>query len=235
MFLKPCKSIFSIISLLGLFILYGSPNAAAQGYDLFVALRGNHGDSYPIQKYDGITGAFVGPFTSGIDAKSPWAVTFGSDGNLYVVSYDDRKILRYNGATGAYIDDFVSSSSGGLSNPVFLAFGPDGHLYVVSNNDIMRYDEFTGAPLPSSGNIGAVFTSGGGPILPEALVFGPDNNLYVSDVNTHRIVRYNGTTGVFIDDFVPAQSGGLGYPVGLVFGPDHNLYVSKYADLPLGN
>ncbi len=40
-------------------------------------------------------------------------------------------------------------------------------------------------------------------------------------------MRYNGTTGAFIDAFVTAASGGLDLPRGLAFGPDGNLYVSS--------
>ena len=41
------------------------------------------------------------------------------------------------------------------------------------------------------------------------------------------VLRFDGTTGAFIDAFVPAMSGGLDGPFGLVFGPDGNLYVSS--------
>ena len=56
--------------------------------------------------------------------------------------------------------------------------------------------------------------------------FGPDGNLYVASVGTGQILRYNGTTGQFMDVFVPKGSGGLQRPGSLVFGPDGNLYVS---------
>src|SRR5206468_3946258 len=54
--------------------------------------------------------------------------------------------------------------------------------------------------------------------------FGPDGNLYVA--NGCSILRYNGTTGAFIDAFVPAC-----VPEGIEFnsvrfGPDGNLYAS---------
>jgi DNA-binding beta-propeller fold protein YncE len=50
---------------------------------------------------------------------------------------------------------------------------------------------------------------------------------YVSSSFTNQVLRYNGTTGAFIDDFVPQASGDLFAPAGLVFGPDGNLYVSS--------
>ena len=41
------------------------------------------------------------------------------------------------------------------------------------------------------------------------------------------MLRYNGTTGAFLNTFVPFGSGGLFDPSGLTFGPDGNLYVSE--------
>jgi DNA-binding beta-propeller fold protein YncE len=57
------------------------------------------------------------------------------------------------------------------------------------------------------------------------LVFGPDGNLYVSSTATNQVLRFNGTTGAFVDVF--ASGGGLTGPYGLAFGPDGNLYVSS--------
>ena len=51
--------------------------------------------------------------------------------------------------------------------------------------------------------------------------------LLVSSASTDNVLRYDATTGAFIDAFVPPGLGGLFSPVGLVFGPDGNLYVSS--------
>src|SRR5439155_731738 len=50
--------------------------------------------------------------------------------------------------------------------------------------------------------------------------------LYLSDYFDGAVRRYNGTTGAYLGDFVPAGSGGLAFPVDLTFGPDGNLYVA---------
>jgi glucose/arabinose dehydrogenase len=66
------------------------------------------------------------------------------------------------------------------------------------------------------------------------LVFGgPDDNLYVScsfiqdHIPGSGVLRFHGTTGAFIDTFVPSGSGHLGTPTAIVFGPDGNLYVAS--------
>ena len=52
-------------------------------------------------------------------------------------------------------------------------------------------------------------------------------NLFVTSSATDQVLEYDGTTGAFITDFVPAGSGGLSVSTGLVFGPNGNLFVSS--------
>jgi hypothetical protein len=49
------------------------------------------------------------------------------------------------------------------------------------------------------------------------MTFGPDGNLYVNSIQTDQVLRYNGTTGAFLDAFVSAESGGLNFPTFLIF------------------
>ncbi len=62
-----------------------------------------------------------------------------------------------------------------------------------------------------------------------ALTLGPDNNVYVVSRNNNEVMRYNGTTGQFLNVFVSPGSGGLSSPQGLAFGPDGNMYVASSA------
>src|SRR5205823_11610933 len=41
------------------------------------------------------------------------------------------------------------------------------------------------------------------------------------------VLRFDGTTGAFIDHFVALNSGGLEHPTYMVFGPDGDLYVGE--------
>lgn len=153
----------------------------------------------------------------------------GSGGYLLVSDYDGNNVLRYDASTGAFVDEFVSKHSGGLNQPQGMVFGPHDHsLYVASgeyapssdpHTAVLRYDGTTGAFIDRFADSGHVDG-------PHAVVFGPDGNLYVADgffaegdPKPSKIVRYNGTTGEFMDDFVPPGSGGLQGPFALVFGP----------------
>jgi DNA-binding beta-propeller fold protein YncE len=72
---------------------------------------------------------------------------------------------------------------------------------------------------------------------PQGLVIGPDGLLYVSSAPIiggigGQVLRFNPSTGAFIDVFISDVPGGIGHlnrPEGLVFSPDGNLlYVTSF-------
>jgi sugar lactone lactonase YvrE len=124
--------------------------------------------------------------------------------------------------TAHYRGAFVQGVNG-FYGPI--AFGPDGNLYTSTTglpglpvDAIGRFNGTTGAYMGQ-------FTSGqNGQVRHIAFHSG---YLYVATVESNDVVRYNATTGAFVDVFVPPGTGGLGVPVGLTFGPDGNLYVTS--------
>lgn len=189
--------------------------------NLYVASFGSRN----VLRYNGITGAFIDPFVpSGSGGLGgPYGVTFGPDGNLYVTSFffaSSPGVLRYNGTTGAFIDVFAE---GVFNTP---AFGPGGNLYVSGPSGVLRYKGQTGEPFPAPGQGGAFFAAGdNGPIT-----FGPNGDLYVT-FQCRNVVRYNGTTGAFINTFVTAEQVPLPADqciAGMAFGPDRSFYIIGY-------
>jgi DNA-binding beta-propeller fold protein YncE len=183
---------------------------------------------FAIRRFDGQTGALIDTFAFGGGLQTPFHLVFGPDGNLYVASPFNSKVIGFNGSTGAYMGDFVPAGSGGLEHAEGLVFGPDGNLYVTSRdtNEVLRYDGATGAFMDV---FAAERLS-----HPIDLHFGPDEDLYVLGVATSglQVVRFHGLTGAFIDVFVsqfrysPDFEGcGIGAS-SVAFGPDGNLYVT---------
>lgn len=171
-------------------------------------------------------------------------------GDLFVVGKLSNSVARFDWATQTY-QPFVTSGSGGLTQPSSIAIGPDGNVYVSSmdpqNNSaqaIFRYDGATGTPLPAPGRSGAVFVGDdpGTPNLDESgglatagwgngITFGADGNLYACSAKptTHQVLRFQGpngpSPGAFLDVFVTITNMSNG-PNAIAFGPDGSLYAN---------
>jgi streptogramin lyase len=148
---------------------------------------------------------------------------------LIVASFDSGQVLHYDGTTGSFLGTFATGLPD--DHPTGMTIGPDGNLYVGVNNFaggqasfIRRFDGQTGTFLDT-------FASRGGLNGPGGVTFGPDGNLYVASFGglapNSKVIRYDGITGAYIDDFVPVGSGGLSGATSLAFGPDRNLYVTS--------
>jgi DNA-binding beta-propeller fold protein YncE len=198
-----------------------------------------------VRRYDGATGDFVDVVVSKHSGglNQPWGTLFGPhDGNLYVSSGEFagpghiKAVLRYDGTTGAFIDEFAES--GRLNSPRGIIFGQDGNLYVADHTSaggrVVRFDGTTGAYIDDFVTIGS-----GGLHIPLGIVFGPNGidpnklDLYVVSFGTQSVLRFDGTTGAYLGEFVPSGSGGLDGPALIAFGPGGDLFVSDfYSDDP---
>ena len=198
--------------------------------EVFVTSRGTD----EVMRFNGATGEFIDVFAS-LGLEEPTGLTFGpdrtSDGidDLYVTGFTSDNVVVFNGQTGDFVSQFIPPSTGGLDGPMDLQFRPDGLLYIASanTNSILRYNALTGAfanafVTPGSGGLNS----------PQYFLWGPDANadgdpeLYVSSFNNDSVLRYNGRTGAFIDDFVYSGNEGLNGPSGLVFAPSGLLLVA---------
>ncbi len=236
--------ILTIVFLFGVIGMF-SATPVAQA-DLLVGADRTPGSGGVIRRFSN-GGNYLGEFTSGgPELDGPAAVQFGPDGNLYVLS-GSNIVIRYNGTTGVFIDEFIPQGSNGLDEAKDMKFGPDGNMYISSNDDgpvgeggrVMRFNGQTGAYIDDFIPNGA----GQGPTTNTDTVceamsieFGPDGFFYLGndprncaceDTSCYNVMRFNGTTGQYVDTPFPPGFLGLYDPNGMAIGPDCNLYISS--------
>jgi glucose/arabinose dehydrogenase len=173
------------------------------------------GSGGPVQRFDVVTGASMGNFTSGRVPAGVAGIAFGPDQNLYVASLDTcagptcttvGEILRFDGKTGVFIDVFVANGVGGLQHPGGIGFGTNGDLFVcnefvndTATGEVLRFhgplNAAAGQPFPAPSQPAARFASTAG-LSPVQLAFGPDRTLYVTH-GTGEVIAYNGRNGAF--------------------------------------
>ncbi|MCP5143382.1 MAG: DUF4347 domain-containing protein [Gammaproteobacteria bacterium] len=138
---------------------------------------------------------------------------------MLVPAYGGDYVNQYGGYDGTLAGSFAPSTDGiaGHANIVVM---PTGN-YLVSGVDSGNIVEYQPNGALVGDFVAAVDTHLANP---GGLAYGPDGNLYVADYGAGKVVRFDGTTGAFIDDFVAS---GLSNPLGLEFGPDGKLYVAN--------
>lgn len=149
-------------------------------------------------------------------------------GRLLVSGFNSNAVHVYRTRDGAPRGE-IAPVPGAQS----ITEGPDGLLYACAEavDEIVRIDPDTLTLVdafvrddPATG-----VDETGGLDGPTAAVFGPDGNLYVASFNTDSILRYDGSTGVFLGVFVLSGTGNLNGPdAGTKFGPDGHLYVPSF-------
>ncbi len=160
------------------------------------------------------------PYTLNLSASDPgddtitgWIINWG-DGTIEAIAGNPASVNHTYNAGGFTFNILASATD---EDGMFL----QNELLVASSktDSMMKYGTDGGFLLE--------FAKPGGSDYPVDPIIGPDGNLYLSGWNSDDVLRYNPTTGAFIDEFVVAGSGGLDSAAGLAFGPDGHLYVAS--------
>ncbi|HEX3148632.1 MAG TPA: cadherin-like domain-containing protein [Gemmataceae bacterium] len=212
-----------------------------------------------VYKVNATTGAIrqtiVAPYDLTSSLTGPAGLTVGPDGNLYISSQANDKILEYNLSTNTmstFIDSNVLTPiAQSLGNSVFapagLTFGPDGDLYVSLNAGQSQTGPSAVVHFGVSSAGGVQFFDGGVTLLAynliqtTGLIFGNTpadaNTLYVSNYGVDgsfnpiggQVSKIDNATtapnGMFATTFVPAMGSGINFASGLAWGPNGDLLV----------
>ncbi|MDY7024601.1 MAG: hypothetical protein SWJ54_25180, partial [Cyanobacteriota bacterium] len=128
--------------------------------------------------------------------------------------------LQFDGLTGRFIGEFPIGGS--LTDPrdiVLDVIDPSTVLINSGDDNVLRFQASNGTFIESF--IEFPNLNGGG------AVFGPDDNYYIGARSLSAILRFNGQTGEFIDEFIPSEA--VDFPRGFVFGSDQNFYLGNGA------
>ncbi|MCA9081421.1 MAG: cadherin domain-containing protein, partial [Planctomycetaceae bacterium] len=142
---------------------------------------------------------------------------------LYVPSWAGTDLVHIYQGNDALFSGTMAPLSDGLDDHIEVIQGPNGNLFVSSeiSDSVLEYT--TNGTL-----IGTFVAAGSGGLNGSAgMAFGPNGDLYVASYVNSQVLRFDGTTGDFVEVVVSSGTGGLDSPLGLNFGPDGQLYVAS--------
>ena len=147
-------------------------------------------------------------------------LALAADGSLFVNAFGGNQLVRFDGATPRHAATSVDlRSSRPVSTSARTATCMSGTLRATG------WCASTRRRAPISACSGRSRSRAAG--AAGATRFGPDGRLYVALFNGDDIVRFDGTTGVYLGPFIPPGDRHPAGPSHLAWGPDGNLYVSS--------
>lgn len=205
----------------------GAPDCAQ-----LLLVSGYNSDNVKI--YDGCDGQFIRNLDDTGTVAGPQAMVEGPDGDLFVVSEKNHRVVRFNRQTLTMSQIVIGDNpatpedeSSGLLNPTGAAFDDNGILYVGSfaQDVVQKFNPETGADL---GQLTAPRT-GGVRGIDAGMRFGPDGHLNIPGFDSNSVVRVDAQTGLVTDGSITAGSGGLNAPRVVLFTEDNQrMLVSSW-------
>ena len=151
-------------------------------------------DTWTINWGDGMIDTIAGGLTSATHVFTAGGLT-----NNITVSATD--------AYGTYYESslIIGNAASGADGFLLMAgFDPGTGLADLANAQVLN------TPTPSDLDWAA------------DVIVGPDGDIYATGYQSNNVVRFDGTTGAFVEEFVTTTR-----PVSIAFGPDGNLYMAS--------
>ncbi|MBL7684139.1 MAG: T9SS type A sorting domain-containing protein [Flavipsychrobacter sp.] len=171
-----------------------------------------------IKRYDGITGAFLGNFSTGYILSLPTKMCYGPDSLIYVTQWgaDSDKVVRFN-LQGAFVDEFTSKA---IPKGLSMVWDKNKNLYVAAysngaNGTVHKFD--------SLGNDLGVFINSAILQGPTNIWFDNTGDMLVADWTLGKVHRYD-SAGNYKSNFIT----GLTNPEGIDFLPDGRMLISDW-------
>jgi len=214
---------------------------------LFVLLERVEGDPDLIAAYDMQTGVFQ---RSAATPTAGESANFLIDPQGAIFCWNQDQIWKWpadGSAPSVFVQDIVPPpfEGGYYIGGQTLRWSPEGDLCLFNPSPngpvIVRYDQagnFQGSVVSKQQALDSSPYQKEEPnfYLPdyEDFAFGPDGHVYALDYTWNRVVRFNGSTGDYMDVFLDDVDAFVGWgALGLQFSPDGQfLYVATVNDYP---
>ena len=165
----------------------------------------------------------VAAFPVPTDAVNPWAITRGSDGNLWFTeNVIDGKVGRITPA--GTITEFSTGSRGSI--PFGITSGPDGNLWFTEQTDGQGR---VGVMTTAGAMVAEIPVPGTGQDL-SGITTGSDHNVWFAEQTAGSIGRIDGSTRAYLG---AVADGGAG-PQSITTGPDGLLYFTEANSSSIG-
>jgi len=156
----------------------------------------------------------------GNDTISGWIINWG-DGVIDTIGGNPGSVTHTYTSGGFTYNISVSAQDedGTFFDSALLI----GNAATGADGFVLRYGYDPATGLADTANVQTLNTTPASDLdWAVDVVIGPDGNIYATGYESDNIVRFDGATGAFIDEFVTMTQ-----PVSLAFGPDGNLYVAS--------
>jgi sugar lactone lactonase YvrE len=158
-----------------------------------------------VRRYQ-LNGTFVDDFTN-LGLSRSLGMDWDSEGNLYVSSYDGQLVRKYD-QNGLDQGNFIASN---LTGPTNIWFDDDGDL-LVSDFDGGAVRRFSSEGVYKGDFIQGLSQT-------EGVDFLPNGNILLGNGGTSSVKMFT-PGGLYIEDIIPSQSGGLKQPNAVVVRQD---------------